>query len=285
MTRSVIIIVFSVFILGFSVSVFRNWKLAGEKERLIAVIIIIIWSIMVGLPNIPIFISPFSPPINGTVYDSATKQPIADCYIKANWKIEEIGLAGGHWGTNYQYVTKTNSKGEFHIPRRLKVFNLSGFLPAFEVFSGYNGLTIYAFAKGYVYASQDISRESQFLSYRPVTMTLYPSRPYPEYFTSLNGLKSELATNNVQYGVLTEEDSDFLKEDNEANYAQFSTIYRDAMPEEVVSSLYRFARKFEEFAEFSKAIEVYQRITVEFPNEAEKANRELERLRRNTKAR
>lgn len=283
MDRNIIIILVSAIILPWCIYVHKARKSLSGGTIAAGYAIMALWVIMVGLPNIPVLIAPFSPPIHGRVVD-VTNQPVANCNIKAYWEIETIGLAGGHWESYQQFITKTNTHGDFHIPRRLKALSLYGLLPALEIASHYNGIKILAYAHGYSYSFDKIDREKQRGAWQPLDMSIRMYKPSDTYLRDkILSLKSEFKSWNVPRGEITDEDKEFLLEDYRYNYGLFITTIKGEKSKENKSALIVYASSLSRFGDNRSAIGILLKLKNDYPDSSKFADQEIEELKRSVK--
>jgi hypothetical protein len=157
MLRNVIIILASIAVVAWNIYVFRNRKKFSFTKKNYAVGLLVLWLLTTFILNAPVILSPMSPSIRGTVISEETKQPIANCNIKAYWQVMTAGPGGGDTRDTYhQIITKTDGKGEFQLPRYPKVLGLYGFLPI--IMTQYDGIRIVAYIHGYGYSQEDVDR-------------------------------------------------------------------------------------------------------------------------------
>lgn len=245
-------------------------------------ILIALWLFMIGLPNIPFIISPFTPPIHARVVEARTNLPIANCNIKAYWELEEIGIAGGHWESYQQFVTKSNAQGEFIIPRRLKVLSVFGFLPALEIVSHHNGIRVLAYAHGYSYTEAKIERQNLGNLWQASELTIKMYAPSEAYLREqIYSLESKIKSWNIPSGILSDEDKMFLKEDYRHNYVLFNQLVKGEKSKENKSALITHASSLESLGDYETALEAYQKLKNDYPDSAQFADQEIEMLQRN----
>jgi len=243
-----------------------------------------LWVFMIALPNIPFFLSPFTPPIHGSVIEARTNQPIANCNIKAYWEIETISLAGGHWESYQQFETKTNAQGEFLIPRRFKVLSVFGFLPALEVVSHHNGTRVLAYSHGYSYSEDKIERQQQGKSWQTTELMVKMFQPTDTYLREvISSLEAKFESWNIPSRILSDEDKEFLKEDYRHNYGLFIAMIKDEKSKEINSALFNFASSLRRLDDYRAAIEVYQKLKNDYPDDAKYVEHVIEQLKRNIK--
>jgi hypothetical protein len=284
MDRNIIIILISSIVVPWCIYVIKGRKFLGAGVVMTSYAISALWVLMIVLPNVPFLLSPFTPPIHGQVIDAESNQPLANCNIKAYWEIETISIAGGHWETYQQFITKTNAQGEFHIPRRIKVLTIWGFLPALEVTSHYNGTKVLAYAHGFSYSFDKIDRQTIRKSWQPVEMMIRMYKPSEMYLLDkVYSLKSEFKSWNVPSGIITDEDQEFLLEDYRYNYRLFTSLIKDEKSKKNESTLIDYASSLKKLGDHKTAIEVYQKLKNDYPESAQFADQEIEILKRNFK--
>jgi len=267
-------------IISWCVYVYKNRDSQGSSTKSTASIIMVFWTVLIGLPNIPVLLMPFSPPIHGHV----TNQPSSGCNIKAYWVIEEIGLAGGHTETYKQFSTKTDAQGNFVIPRRIKALTVLGFLPALQLASYYGGINILAYAYGHPYTFERLEGSKQLLSLTPLKLSMNLMPPASEYLRSkMFDLGLKFDTWNSPRGVLTDEDKEYLLKDKVFIFSNFKEIFTGADPKEIYSALIRLGSGLGDYGDYKTAIDVFQKLKNEFPEATKFADREIEQLKSNTK--
>ena len=158
MTRNIIIIMVSFGIVGWNLFIFKRRVIFSKTTRNIALVMLVLWVPTTLLPNIPILLSPLSPAIHGQVIDAETKQPITDCNIQAYWQTETFFIAGGHWEAYKSFHTKTNSQGEFAIPRYQKALSVYFIYPC--IITRYSGVNIFTYDYGHRYNEISISLDN-----------------------------------------------------------------------------------------------------------------------------
>lgn len=120
------------------------------KYRILAVAVLtlsvlpILFSVVI---NIPIIISPLTPKAHGKVIDVETNKPLADINIKAGWIVGGATVAGASGGYYKLYKTKTDSNGEFVLPRAFKALNERGLVGTRE----FGGVTVVIYPQTYDY--------------------------------------------------------------------------------------------------------------------------------------
>lgn len=281
MDRNVIIILISLIILPWCIYVHRSRKSLGGGTIAAGYIVFALWAFMVGLPNIPVLIAPFSPPIHGKVFDAETNKPLVNCNIKAFWGIEELGIAGGHWESYQQYVTKTNAQGEFQIPRRMKILSLNGFLPALQMASHYDGTKVLAYAHGYSYSLEKINVEKQRGAWKQIDLSISMFSPSQAYLREIiSTLESQLESWNVPRKILTDEDKKFLAEDYRYNFGLFTTLVKDKKSKENQATLIHYASSLSRLGDNKTAIEAYESLQDDDPDAARYIKLRIEELKR-----
>jgi hypothetical protein len=98
---------------------------------LLLVLVLIVWSITI-----------YVPPIKGRVVDAETGKPMKGVNVRAGWVTGYAEPGGGVFRTIKIYVAKTDEKGEFVLPRTIKLK-----IPVIEIFQGIDLLT---YEHGYV---------------------------------------------------------------------------------------------------------------------------------------
>jgi hypothetical protein len=247
----------------------------------------VIWSLSTFIFNIPVILSPLTPAISGRVINAETKQPVANCNIKAYWQIESGTPQGGHWETYHQIITKTDEKGEFQVPRYMKALGLYGLFPI--IMSHYGGIKIIAYTHGFKYGLTKIERSqsgpaiiepSQPTSINR-TILMEKSRP-PDLTYDIFNLDRIFELNNQPRGK-TSEDNKYLLDDYHYYYDRMHTIFNTSNTKDVKSAYIVFASAFERFGDKKTAIDAYQLLKREFPESANFADREIDELKKSAK--
>lgn len=275
MVRNVIIVLFSSMIVSWCVYVYKNRKSLDDGTVRIGRKVFIVWLIMIGLPNIPVLIMPVTPTVHGRI----TNQPGSSCNIKAYWVVSQIGLAGGNTETYEQFSTKTDTDGNFTIPKRMKALSVLGLLPAFQIASGFGGTYILAYTPGYPHSSDWGAGPYSIMPIK-LEMQIYP--PGNEYLRSkmLDGLDLAFMSWNEPRGELTDEDKAYLLENSQYIFRHFDEIYNLAKPNDIETGFIRVGSNLIEYGDYKTAYEVYSRMKQQFPDDTTFADRELEQLSR-----
>lgn len=284
MARNIIIILASLSIVIWSLYVLKKRKIFSFTTKNFALGLLLLWFLTTFLFNIPLILSPLTPAINGTVIDAVTKRPIATCNIKAYWQFESGTPAGRHFETYHQFITKTDEKGKFQVPRYIKVLGLYGFFPI--IVSRYGGIKIVAYTHGFKFVYGGVA------PYSSMPTIIEPSQPaavsevikmeksHPSYLMDdLYNLKEIFRTENIPPGP-TAEDKKYLLEEYNYYYERIGSIFKNSKTKEIESVLFVLANAFKEFDHKERAIEVYQRLKKEFPESATFVDQELDQLKR-----
>jgi hypothetical protein len=274
MERNLIIIGLSLIIVSWCIYVHKNRKSLSGKVVRIGRMVFIMWTLMIGLPNVPVIIMPFTP----TVYGHISGQPGSSCNIKAFWVVSQISLFGGHRETYAQFSTKTDAEGNFVIPRKMKALAVLGFLPRLEFASGFGGTYILAYTPGYPHSSDWGAGP---YSIMPIKLTIQMYFPGDEHLRSemLDGLELELTSWNLPRGTLTTEDKAYLLEHCRYVFEHFDEIYRFAKSNEVETALIRLGSNLSGLGDYKTAIQVSQKRKIIFPNDTRFADNEINRLK------
>lgn len=274
MLRNVIILLVSLCIVLLNLYVFKWQKNTSSLTRKVAISLLVIWLLTTFLPNIPVILFPLTPAVKGRVISAETKQPIANCNIKANWQDMSASLAGGHWETYHQFITKTDDKGEFQIPRYVKLLGLYGFFPL--MLTRYEGIRIVAYTHGFTFSQYEIYRSEHGRVEKIIEMS---KNLNPEYFTdNIWSLGGYLDSHNKPR-KMTDEDKAYLLEDFRYHYERMESVIPKSNSKKYKQTLISFASAFDKFGDKEKAIEVFQRIGMEFPESFNFANNEIENLK------
>lgn len=274
MLRNIIIILVSAGIISWNYYVFKRQESPAPTAKKVAMTLLIIWLLTTFLPNIPVLIFPFTPAIKGRVINQETKQPVANCNIKAHWQDMSATLAGGHWETYHQFITKTDEKGEFQIPRYVKILGLYGFFPL--ILTRYEGIRIVAYTHGFAFSQDEINRSEH--GRVEITVEMYKNIN-PEYFTDRIWSLGRYLDSHNKPRKLTRDDKIYLLEDFHYHYERMETVIPKSDSKKFELELISFASAFDKFGDKKKAIEVFQRIGREFPESFSFANSEIEKLK------
>lgn len=274
MLRNVIIMLVSTGIVLWNYYLFKRQENPTPKARRVALWVLIIWLLTTFIPNIPIILFPLTPSVKGRVISAETKQPIANCNIKAYWQDMSATLAGGHWETYHQFITKTDEQGEFQIPRYFRLLGLYGFFPL--MLTRYEGIRIVAYTHGFAFSAGEINRSE----HGQVEKTLEMSKNLnPEYFTeNIWSLGMYLNSHNKSR-KMADEDKTYLLEDFHYYYERIESVIPKSNSKRFEQGLISFASAFKKYGDTKKAIEVYQRLGREFPESLSFANNEIENLK------
>lgn len=117
-----------------------------KKNKLIFISIILCW---LGLLTWSSII--YVPEIKGRVIDAETGKPMQGVNMRIRWVTGYADPGGGHGGTFKVYATKTDTNGQFVLPRTIK--------PKIPIIETYRGEQIVIYEHGYVH--QDIWRDAQ----------------------------------------------------------------------------------------------------------------------------
>lgn len=282
MTRNLIILLMSSGFVSWCIYILKNRKAFSSTSKRITAVLFIIWLLIIFLPNIPVVLHPLSPLVKGKVVDAITNEPITNCNIKAYWEIESATPQGGHWQTYYQYATKTDSKGEFQLPRHLKVLSNYGLFP---LPSYYGGVRIFAFTHGYKHSGSGVehmlteAEKKAYLYPQIESITIKMDKSAVSYLMSdISSLAYSLKSSNMPH-ELTSEDKKYLHDDYLYYYERVPSIFNSLGRKEMESVLISFASAFKEYGNSSKAIEVYEQIKSVFPESGSFADQEIKQLR------
>ncbi len=125
-----------------------------------------------------------------------------------------------------------------------------------------------------------IPPSSQLTPLNRINITISLRRHTPDSFNS-TFLENDFKSTNCPYGSITEEDKQFLQDDNEYIYNHFDEIFKQAAHKNVESALIQIGRRFDDAGNYTKAIEVYQRMKANSIDDTSFEDQKIEQLKRN----
>ena len=261
----VMILLFTVFVIGFVVIVFKHRKTVSNTTRVIAVLLFIFWAATIFIPSLLFLIPPYTPTIKGRVVDAKTGKPLANINIKAGWKSGSVDSPSIY----KTFSTKTDEAGNFYLPRTIKI--PSFFAPPFIYM--YRGIGIRAYNYDYRtnYRKIGVGRE-----FETVTLAMELIKDDETYRQNIGTLLSGLANLSKKDQLTTEEKNFVIR-----GYRLFEKKFPQSRLN--AQNLFDLAGIFDLFKRHSEAIDVYQELIQKYPtvNYAEYAVKEIERIKKN----
>lgn len=298
MTRNVVIICFCVFVTLWNVYLKKSELFSALPLKFIARALLVFCIFAIFIPNIPVVYSLYTEPIKGKVVDSTTNMPIANCNIIASWDIQSIVVPfGSDKYTYHQYITKTDTNGEYIIPRHMKPLSI---IEMVLIRNGFGGVGIVAYTHGYSLGASGIDEHGNKSSF---DMRLH--KPGPEYvshtistleaiFNSKNYKKREFGR-RLSYGIMsyeeiTQEDKRYILEECRIFDARLKELVKTHRYRDTMNAMEALSQYYEKLGDIAAAEDVKKRTKELFPDPSkveifvrEKDTQLFKRLRREGK--
>ncbi len=251
----------------------RKWKSFSGGERFFQIGLLVLWLIIIGVPNFPVLFSLFTFPIEGKVIDSTTKKPIANCNIIASWETQTVFIAGARNDTYHQYITKTDANGKYQIPRYIKPLSI---IDIGIIRNGFGGVYIAAYihdyspsVTGFDFREERTALDLELHETNPEYVDHYISK-LEAIFNSKNYKKMKIGQ-HLSYGIMS---YDEIYKDDKRYILDECRLLDTKLREHVKTNKYRdtmlsmeaLGRYYEKLGELEAAADVRKRTNEIFPD-------------------
>jgi|SRR6185369_3458843 len=192
MSGNIIIILFFIITV---VATYYSLKSGSRPAIVLSLLICLPYILMVLSLNISCIFMPFTSKVDGKVIDADSKKPIAGINVKVGWYVGSSSVGGGSGNYYKIYSTKTDSNGQFTIPRGIKALSVEvpPIIPL--ITRSFKGISITIYPDNYDYKAvrKDRFQGDQLeIALKPVKTDKDFLENIVTYWNSLSELKLEI---------------------------------------------------------------------------------------------